>query len=280
MKESGVDIPFHRVDVTDFANAGPTPEPCVAVLIADSFERRQVLDALAPFARGRVCQSVKDVHASISDGAIVGLVCECRNSYGRHLASGLAADQAAFDVPTRIFVRPLASDVSFFSEVVISGLPALARVTGQAGIADAVRSVMKTRWSPEASATIIRQIAEHSPTSLDTLLVIAMIAGSKKLSVTAFAQLAHVSERTLQRRLALSGLPPAVRLLGWATMLHSAWRLELGRERVKESSISGGFPTREAFTGFIRRHGGCTVSQLRQEGSFLHTLQGFLTELS
>lgn len=274
-----MDIPVPRGNLTEFASAGSSPESRIAVLIADSFERQQVLGALAPFGYARVCQSVEDVHASIANGGLTGLVCECRDSYGQHLGSGLASGQAALDVPTLIFVRPVASDVSFFSDVVHSGSPALARIAGQAGIADVVRAVIESRWSPEASAPIVRQIAEHSPTSLDMLLVLAMIAGSKKISVTTFAQLAHISERTLQRRLAIAGLPPAVRLLGWATMLHSAWRLEVAGERVKEASVTGGFRTREAFTGFIRRHAGCTASRLCDEGSFHDTLGAFLAEL-
>lgn len=235
---------------------------------------------MAPFACARVCQSVNDVHASIAAGGLTGLVCECRDSYGRQLGSVLASGQSALDVPTLILVRPIASDVSFFREVARSGLPALARISGQAATGEVVRSVIENRWSPEASAPIIRKIAEHSPTSLNMLLVLAMIAGSRRLSVTAFAKLASVSERTLQRRLAIAGLPPAVRLVGWATMLHSAWRLEVAGERLKEASASGGFSSREAFTGFIRRHGGCTASRLRNAGSFHQMLGAFLAELS
>jgi AraC-like DNA-binding protein len=256
-----------------------SPEPCIAVLIADPGDRQQVLGAVAPFAHARVCQSLHDVHASIASGRLTGLVCECQDAYGQRLGSTLATGQSPLDVPTLIFVRPIASDVTSFSEVVRSGSPALARVAGQADVCGAVRAVIERRWSPEASAPIVRQLAEQSPTPLDVLLVIAMIAGSKRLGVTAFAQLARVSERTLQRRLAIAGLPRAGRLLAWATVLHSAWRLEVGGERVKEASVTGGFLTREAFTSFIRRHAGRTVSHLCKEGSFFQALNAFLTEL-
>src|SRR6185436_11061120 len=98
-------------------------------------------------------------------------------------------------------------DVSFLSDLVCSGVPALARITGQADIGDVVRSVIMCRWSPEASAPIIRQIAKRLDTPLEMTLVIAIIAGSIRLGVNAFARLAGVSERTLQRRLAMAGLP-------------------------------------------------------------------------
>lgn len=254
-------------------------DSCIAVLIADLADRRRVINALAPLARVCVCQSLQDLQAILAKGAMSGVICECRDSYGLPLGPGLASVEFGLDVPTLIFMRPTASDVSFFSDLVRRGVPALARVTGQADIGDVVRSVIKRRWFPEATAPIIRHIAGCLATPLEMTLVIAMIAGSIRLDVNTFARLAGVSERTLQRRLAVAGLPSASRLLTIALTLHSAWRLEIRGDRVKEVVAASGFTTREAFTSFIRRHASCNASDLSQQGAFHRLLEGFVAEL-
>jgi AraC-like DNA-binding protein len=249
-------------------------------MISDSGDRLQAITALAPFARVRLCQSSQDLQASIANDALTGVICECRDSYGLQLAPGLVSAPTGLDVPTLILLRPLAPDALFFSDLVCSGLPALARIRGQVEMGDLVRSVVEGRWLPEANAPIIRALADRLGAPVETTLVIAIIAASRRLRVRAFAQLAQMSERTLQRRLASAGLPSAARLLAWGTTLHSAWRLEIRGEGVKETSAGSGFPTREAFTGFIRRHAGCTASDLARRGSFLHKLETFLAEIT
>jgi len=250
------------------------------VLISGFADRRQILNAVAPFADLRICNSLQDLRTGIATGDITGVVCECRDSYGVPLRARLLSGSIGDKVPALIFLRPTPLDVSFFSHIVRSGLPALARVTGQADIGDVVRSVLEHNWSLEATAPIVRRIIERFAAPLDMILMIAIIAGSKRLAVNSFAQLTRMSERTLQRRLAIAGLPPASRLLSHATMLHSAWRLEVGGDRVKEVVAASGFVTREAFTSFVGRHAGCTVSHLTREGTFIQMLDDFLAELS
>jgi AraC-like DNA-binding protein len=89
----------------------------------------------------------------------------------------------------------------------------------------------------------------------------------------------RMAARTLQRRLKVRGLPPAVRLLAWATALHATWHLEVNGESVKEAAAAAGFPTRASFTSFVRRHANCTVSELSRAGMFVRMLQFFSTEL-
>jgi AraC-like DNA-binding protein len=255
-------------------------EPCVGVMINDCTDRRQVLDAVAPLARVRLCPSSQDLRANIESGDLTGVVCECRDSYGLPLSAGLASGHAWRDVPTLCFLQPTAADVLFFTDLVCSGLPARGRVTGQAEIGDVVRSVVEHRWLPEAGASIIRQIVERLPAPPELVVVLAVIAGSRRIGVRAFAQLAHMSERTLQRRLADARLPTAVRLLAWATTLHSTWRLERDGDRVKQVGAASGFQSRQAFTSFIRRHTNCSASGLSRRGSFLQVLEEFIAELA
>jgi hypothetical protein len=82
--------------------------------------------------------------------------------------------------------------------MVRSGWPALARVAGESRGAEEVRAVVQHHWSPEASAPIVHRLFERSQLQPDVLLVIAMISGSKRLSVGAFARVAQLSERTLE----------------------------------------------------------------------------------
>lgn len=238
-----------------------------------------MLDAISPLARVRVFQAFQQVQASISGGSLAGLVCECRDAYGDLLVR-LAEKPQVPPVPTLVILRPVESDIISFTKMVRSGWPALARVAGESRGAEEVRAVVQHHWSPEASAPIVHRLFERSQLQPDVLLVIAMISGSKRLSVGAFARVAQLSERTLERRLAIARLPCARRLLAWATVLHSVWRLEVAGERVKEASVKAGFLTREAFTSFIRRHSGRPVSDLCQAGSFVEMLDTFLAELS
>ena len=87
-------------------------------------------------------------------------------------------------------------------------------------------------------------------------------------------------ERTLERRLALSGLPRAVSLLASSMTLHSTWRLEIEGQRVKEAAMAGGFVSRDAFAAFLRRHAGCALTHLAKPGSFLRVLERFQGELT
>jgi AraC-like DNA-binding protein len=135
-------------------------------------------------------------------------------------------------------------------------------------------------FSPEANAMIIRRIAEDSALPLDQLLVTSIVAGARRLEVTPFARLAGLPERTLERRLAVSGLPRAVSLLASSMTRHSTWRLEIEGQRVKEAAIAGGFVSRDAFAAFIRRHAGCALSHLAKPGSFLRMLERFQVELT
>lgn len=254
-------------------------DSCIGVLISGFADRREVLNTLIPLTAVHLCDSLQDLRVGITNGRFSAVICECRDSFGLPLGPSLASESTGSNVPTLVFLRPTPADVSFFSHLVLSGVPALARVTGQADIGDVVRSVIKNHWSPEANAPIIRQIAKRFAGPLEVILALAIIAGSRRLGVGEFAQLARVSERTLQRRLAIAGFPPVSRLLSQATTLHSAWRLEMRGDRIKEVVAASGFLTREAFTSFIGRHASCTVSALSRQGAFLHMLDAFLAEL-
>jgi AraC-like DNA-binding protein len=271
--------PDQRATVSTHSTAARcAPGPYVAVLIADAEDRRLILDAVSPISRVRVFQAFQDVQESIRKECLTGLICECRDAYGYTLVT-FAEGQDVHSLPTLVFLRPVECEVISFTKLAQTGWPAIARVAGQTGLGDAARAVVEDHWPPEASAPIMRELVARSPSQLDMLLVIAMIAGSRRLGVAEFAWLARVSERTLQRRLAIAGLPCARRLLAWAMILHSAWRLEVIGQRVKEAGVSAGFLTREAFTSFVRRHSGFTLSRLCQDGSFRENMETFLSEL-
>jgi|SRR5690348_7319927 AraC-like DNA-binding protein len=253
--------------------------PFIGVMLSDTGARECVEAAVLGQRRVVHCATAHDLLVRARDANLKAVVCGVRDAYGLPLGKEEKSALAELNVPIVCIVRPVMTDLACIVELVCGGIPALVRLDARQGYSDMVRSLIDREFSPEATAMIIRRIAEDSALRLDPLLVMSIVAGVRRLEVKAFARLAGLPERTLERRLAVSGLPRAVSLLASSLMLHSTWRLEIEGQRVKEAAVAGGFTSRDAFAAFIRRHAGCTLTHLAKPGSFLRLLERFQREL-
>jgi hypothetical protein len=105
-----------------------------------------------------------------------------------------------------------------------------------------------------AEQSIIQLVLPHIEGRLAReIVVVAAIAGKRRMETRTLALMCGISQRTLHHRLREASLPTARGLLQWMMVLHTAWRREVFGWNVKRSALEGGFSTSAALSNAIFR---------------------------
>jgi hypothetical protein len=117
----------------------------------------------------------------------------------------------------------------------------------------------------------MRMILEQPNACLQTIefaVSASAILGRRRRHLGDLACACAISGRTLQWRLSQSSAPSPSALLGWATALHTVWRMDTLDWSIKQCASDSGFSTADRLSEYVRGHVGQRPRALLAAGGF------------
>jgi hypothetical protein len=127
---------------------------------------------------------------------------------------------------------------------------------------------LKGVTDPSAGPVILRRLLPSVAPAVADIFAAATLAGRRRTSVSALADLCGMAIRTLECRIRGASLVPARDLLGWMLSLHSLWELDVLGWRPVEVAFRAGFTCHESWAHYVDHHAGARPRELLRRGGF------------
>lgn len=145
-------------------------------------------------------------------------------------------------------------------------------ITHRESLVALLRNAADAGAAPSAQLMLASRLSSLRSDAASTILASAALLGNRRTSVNELARLCGLATRTLEWRLAASARPTARTVLGWMTVLHAVWRMEILGWSPKRAASEGGFASGELFAAYVKRHTGVRPTALAR-GGFTLVLQ-------
>jgi AraC-like DNA-binding protein len=254
--------------------------PTVAAMIADPAGRRLTAEQVGTLAAVRFCDRVESLIEIVAVGNIDAVVADLHDATGVSVLPtlGLLHRQTPH-LPLVLFCPPTPEAVRELplSSAMFRGMTLVFRNCEHLGVA--LAALLESSPVPSAAETLARHVVPLVPAPFQPFVLVCACKASPRLRVRTAARWSGGSRRTLERSLRLAGLPSAGAVLGSCTALHAAWWLDVQGWSAKQVVADMQFSHASALSRVLRRHFGCTVKSLRDEGGFGELLYRFETTL-
>lgn len=254
--------------------------PTVAALIADPAARRLTTEQVGRLAAVRFCETVDTLLAVAAGGDVDAVVADLHDATGASVlpAFGILHRQAPH-LPLVLFCQPTPEALRRLplSGAVVRGLTLVFRNFEHLGLA--LGPLLGPPRLPSAAETLARHAVPLVPAPFQPFLLVCACKASGRLRVDTAARWSGASRRTLERSMRLAGLPSAGAVLGSCAALHAAWWLDVHGWSAKQVVAEMRFSHASALGRVLRRHFGCSVRSLGEEGGFAELLARFETTL-
>lgn len=127
---------------------------------------------------------------------------------------------------------------------------------------------------------MIQALGQRAHSAIDDLLLVAIRAGRRRLSVAEFSVLCKQPVRTVQYHFKASGSLGPRELLASILCLHSCWCLEVEHCQIKRAASEAGFASAADFSNYLRRHTGKRPLEIQTKGWFWCGLRELTQALS
>jgi hypothetical protein len=204
---------------------------------------------------------VTDLDHASSMCASDALVVVMHNHSSLDLAR-IARESAMWQFPILVRVGvsgTMAAEIMHFAQVCphahfsLQGLPP----------ADDVRNLLQpTGFSPLRTRLLTRAPA-GIPAQVHPILVAAILAGGKPISISAFARACCMSPRSVEAKLAAAGAPTAQDILRNVLVAHAAWGISRLGLRSAPLAVQLGIASAKILNRRIERATGLTLAKIR-----------------
>ena len=144
---------------------------------------------------------------------------------------------------------------------------------------DDLRTGMLTIIDSAAVPTAEQLIIARIPAKLDArarqTVIAAAIAARRRTTVSRIAGICGYSKRGLELCMRRAGCPSAAAVIGWATSLHTLWRIEYVDSSIKTAAAVAGFASTSSLSNYMCRHIGIRPSHAAAVGGFWELLRRF-----
>lgn len=209
---------------------------------------------------------------------VVALVTGLRDAAGESMVPALASFN--HHVPTIIVLDLAPGDIRSVLQVVKLDLQeAIFVIHGFESLESAVEQVVSGHGEYSAAPILLRAILPSLSPPARSFFVVAAVGAVQPITVHDVALLLRMGERTLERHLRVSKIPPPHRVLGWCRVLHAAWHLDVLGRTPKEVVDRLQFPSLPALCNLFRHYGVPTPAAVREQQGFPGLKARFMEEL-
>ena len=255
--------------------------PVIAALIIEPEEQEFVRGQLAGVATPRFCDRVEALEALVSAGLVQAVLADLRDKAGMAVLPVLQRLRIRMPaVPVVLCFRPTPLTLREMPDL-LRAVPGMGFVLrGFEHIGLAMNRLLRGPRPPSAAETLLRRLVPITPAALQPFFTVCAVKGSPRLRVPAAAAWSRIPRRTLERRLSEARLPGAAGVVGSCAALHAAWWLDVYGWPTKQVIEEMEFSHFSSLTRTLKRHFGCSVSQLHDYGGFNALLRRYEQTLS
>lgn len=243
--------------------------PAIVVLIVEPEEQAFVREQLSGIVTPRFCDSVEALEAIVLSGTVRAVLADVRDKSGAETLPVLQRLRNRLPaLPLVMCFRPTPLALREVPDLMrtVPGMGIILRGFEHIGLA--VKKLLHGPRPPSAAETLLRRLVPLTPAALQPFFTVCAVKGSPRLRVNAAAELSRIPRRTLERRLTDAQLPGAAGCVGSFAALHAAWWLDVYGWPTKQVIEEMQFSHLSSLTRTLKRHFGCSVSQLQDYGGF------------
>jgi hypothetical protein len=243
--------------------------PAIVALIVEPEEQEFVRGQLAGVATPRFCDRVEALEAIVAAGMAQAVLADLRDKAGVQVAPVLRRLRSRMPaLPIVLCFRPTPLTLREVPDL-LGTMPGTGLVLrGFEHVGLAMKKLLHSPRPPSAAETLLRRLVPLTPASLQPFFTVCAVKGSPRLRVPAVAAWSRIPRRTLERRLSEAQLPGAAGVVGAFAALHAAWWLDVYGWPTKQVIEEMQFSHLSSLTRTLKRHFGCSVSQLDDYGGF------------
>ena len=248
--------------------------PTIAALVPGGSARDDVARELTGVATIDWARDAAALVQRVAAGGVDAVVAGVEDERGASLAPTVAALAAeAPAVPVVVHAPMNGAALRKLLAVLTPGLRMACAVQPHERLEPVVRRVLSPDYRPPAGPVLLQHFVPLAPTRLRVFVALAAVAPPARRGVAAVAAWAGVSTRTIERRLARAGWPPARTVVQSFAALDAVWLMaEYGWSARRVQQVRR-LPHESSVTRLLSRYCGSRPATLREDGGFSAALE-------
>jgi len=136
-------------------------------------------------------------------------------------------------------------------------------IHGSENLPGRILEILKRTTSHRVADLVAKELGNHQNPLLQGVVVSSMRHGRESCGVDTLAADLGLSRRTLSKKLAEAGLPPASQILSWSRLIQAAGCLQSSDCSIEAVGLGLGFGSATALRNMLRRYTGMCCQEIR-----------------